>query len=100
MILRCIEWFPVCDGLPDDESTVLVCSPEGSEPVWPGFHDATGWHHVDRPATPIVVTHWAEMPASPAEVVAGDEFAQEQEALAATHLRLAELSRAIAASDT
>ena len=95
MTLRHLEWFSVGEQMPDDESTVLVCSPEGSEPVWPGFHDEAGWHHVDLPATTIVVTHWAEMPAAPAEVVGGDAFAQEQEALAATHLRLAELSRAI-----
>lgn len=65
-----ITWHDAAATLPDDETTVLVQSPEGSEPVWPGFHDERGWHWIDNPERCIAVTAWAEMPTGPN---AGDE---------------------------
>lgn len=60
-----ITWHDAAATLPDDETTVLVQSPEGSEPVWPGFHDERGWHWIDNPERCIAVTAWAEIPTGP-----------------------------------
>lgn len=60
-----ITWHIAANELPDDDTTVLVQSPDGSEPVWPGFHDEHGWHFVEFPCSPINVTYWAEMPLGP-----------------------------------
>lgn len=62
-----ITWHDATRELPDDDITVLVQSPDSSEPVWPGFHDELGWHHVDNGAQveTITVTAWAEMPTGP-----------------------------------
>lgn len=57
-----ITWHDAAAELPDDETTVLVCSPDGSEPVWPGFHDERGWHWIESTEQCIAVTYWAEMP--------------------------------------
>lgn len=60
-----ITWHDATRELPDDDTTVLVQSPLGSEPVWPGFHDENGWHHVECAITTITVTAWADMPTGP-----------------------------------
>ena len=57
-----ITWHDAATELPDDETTVLVQSLEGSEPVWPGFHDERGWHWIESTEQCIAVTYWAEMP--------------------------------------
>ena len=60
--LLAMEWIAVDDRLPDDDTTVLVSGP--NDDVWIGWHDGDGgWKSVD--ASPIEVTHWAEMPEGP-----------------------------------
>jgi hypothetical protein len=57
-----INWRPVAEGvLPDADLTVLVTTEANDEPVWLGFYADGQWFDTD--ATPITVTHWAEMPA-------------------------------------
>jgi hypothetical protein len=41
----------------------LVATVDSDEPVWPGYHDADGWHFAD--AMPAHVSHWKPMPAGP-----------------------------------
>lgn len=60
-----LVWHRSFTELPDDDTTVLVQSPNGSEPVWPGFHDERGWHHVENAVATITATAWAEMPTGP-----------------------------------
>ena len=60
-----ITWHDATRELPDDDTTVLVQSPDSSEPVWPGFHDELGWHHVENAVATITVTAWADMPTGP-----------------------------------
>ena len=66
-----ITWHEAAAELPDDETTVLVQSPDGSEPVWPGFHDERGWHWIESTERCIAVTAWADMPAGPTPQAAG-----------------------------
>lgn len=59
-----ITWRAVADGLPDAELTVLIHNRAHQEPVWLGWFDGAGqWF--DTEATPVVVTHWADMPEGP-----------------------------------
>jgi Protein of unknown function (DUF551) len=62
-----IEWIAVKDRLPDDDTTVLVCSPNSHEPVWLGWYDGCFWFGVDATEyeddTPVVA--WAPMPKGP-----------------------------------
>lgn len=58
-----IIWISVCDRLPDDEITVLVCHPSMNEPVWFGYHEDNSWYTADGYWLEGAVTHWAEMPA-------------------------------------
>jgi hypothetical protein len=60
-----LTWHDATRELPDDDTTVLVQSPEGSEPVWPGGHDDIGWHHVENAIATITVTAWAHLPTGP-----------------------------------
>lgn len=60
-----ITWHDATRELPDDDTTVLVQSPDSSEPVWPGFHDELGWHHAENPVSTITVTAWAHLPTGP-----------------------------------
>lgn len=39
-----IEWHEITERLPDDETTVLVCSEDESYPVWPGWHEDGQWY--------------------------------------------------------
>jgi hypothetical protein len=65
-IVGLLGWIPVERELPDDEETVLLYSPEASEPVWPGFRDGDVWRWADATEA-HGVTHWAPMPAGPLE---------------------------------
>jgi len=57
-----IIWTPVGERLPDDDTSVLICTPNAEcEPVWIGYHDGDGcWR--DAEGELVQVTHWAEMP--------------------------------------
>jgi hypothetical protein len=68
-----IEWFPVSEKLPDDDTTVMIALSNGE--VWMGFRDAGLWR--DTSAMLVGdeegdqnVTHWAHVPAHPEEVIA------------------------------
>ena len=78
-----VEWRAVSDGLPDDDTTVLVHAPGASEPAWLGFYDGVYWFSVDGPeygneeeiAQPV--TAWAPMPRGPTthtEAAAGPDI--------------------------
>lgn len=58
-----VNWIACGERLPDDDTTVLVFSPQWGEPVWIGYHDGDDWRTVDGGS--IDVTHWAELPAPP-----------------------------------
>ena len=66
-----ISWISVEDRLPDADTTVLVCAPGASEPVWLGFYDGVYWFAVtgdgygDEDEIAAEVTAWATMPAGP-----------------------------------
>lgn len=68
-----VRWVSTADDLPDAGVTVLLFSADSSEPVWPGFFDEeAAWGYVWRTASGNEiewVTHWAEMPGGPVEVV-------------------------------
>lgn len=49
--------------LPDDNTTVLLFSPDYDEPVWIGYHEDDKWF-VDN-GDVISVTHWADLPYGP-----------------------------------
>jgi hypothetical protein len=55
-----IEWVPVAERLPDDETSVLVCTSGTAEPVWIGYRDGDAWR--DSEGSEIEVVAWAEMP--------------------------------------
>lgn len=60
-----ISWISVAEQLPDADTTVLVCAPRSSEPIWLGYYDEedSSWHSVD-----VIeydegdVIAWARMP--------------------------------------
>ncbi len=54
------QWINPDHTLPDSDMTVVVNTPNSSEPVWLGFHDGECWRNVE--GFPITVTAWAEMP--------------------------------------
>ncbi len=54
------QWIDADRALPDSDTTVLISTPDSSEPVWLGFHDGECWRNVE--GFPIAVTGWAEMP--------------------------------------
>lgn len=60
-----ITWHDATRELPDDDTTVLVQTETGSEPVWIGYHTEIGWYAADQPAFALTVTAWAEMPVGP-----------------------------------
>lgn len=62
-----VGWVSVGAGLPDDESTVLVCNEQWDEPVWLGWceHGDDGecrWVSVDCVDLDPGPTHWACVP--------------------------------------
>jgi hypothetical protein len=61
---QAIEWIPVGRQLPDADTTVLVATRGCNEPVWLGYYGDGQWFDID--ATRIQVTHWAQLPESPA----------------------------------
>ena len=58
-----ILWKRPCDGLPDDDMTVLVVMDDGE--VWTGFRDAGAWRYVSGETIPCEVLYWAQFPAPP-----------------------------------
>ena len=59
--LSFVNWVGIDCGLPDSDTTVMVCIRGNDEPVWMGFHDGETWFSVD--AITIDVTHQADLPA-------------------------------------
>lgn len=55
-----ITWTPVTERLPNDDTTVLICTDACDEPVWLGYHANDAWW--DTEGNRIDVTHWAAMP--------------------------------------
>jgi hypothetical protein len=56
-----VVWVDVTVEMPDDETTVLIFTPDNSEPVFPGWHDSNdGWYYIDGSRVDDHVTHWAE----------------------------------------
>ena len=60
-----INWIAVADSVPDDDTTVLLFTPNAGEPVWLGYRDDNDWRYVDALRVEHKVTHWAEMPEGP-----------------------------------
>lgn len=59
-----ILWHDARHVAPDVDTTVLVCTPCGSEPVYLGFFGGAAWHAVGADG-PIEVNFWANMPEGP-----------------------------------
>lgn len=63
-----ISWISVDELLPDDDTTVLICAPAASDPVWLGFYDGVYWFastgecygNDEEIAAPVKA--WAQMP--------------------------------------
>lgn len=65
LLIESITWIPVTERIPDSDLTVLLCDPEGDEPVWLGYLDGEEdeWLYVDgATANP---KYWAEIPRGP-----------------------------------
>ena len=60
-----IQWIPVTDQLPDDGLTVLLHSPEASDPVYPGFRELGLWRWISGELVFEGVSHWAHFPDPP-----------------------------------
>lgn len=58
-----MAWTAVADGLPDDETTVLIATEDGE--VWTGFMDGGQWRYVSADPVGIPVTHWMHFPSPP-----------------------------------
>jgi hypothetical protein len=59
------NWTPVAEGLPDDDTLVLIAV--NDDDVWTGYRDGDLWRYVDgMPIAVERVTHWMRMPAHPA----------------------------------
>ena len=62
MTTETIEWIPIGDRMPDDDTTVLVAF-DDADP-WLGWHEAGQWFDVT--GAPVSgVTHWADPPEGP-----------------------------------
>lgn len=59
-----ITWHNAAHEVPDADTTVLVCSPDGTEPVSLGFF-CGAWHLAEAPHLAIAVTFWSEVPEGP-----------------------------------
>jgi len=55
-----LTWTPVAERLPDDDTTVLICTTGTAEPVWLGYRDGAQWRDSEGAAVDVVA--WAEMP--------------------------------------
>ncbi len=60
-----MNWIPVTERLPDSDITVMIATPDESEPVWLGYYSGDdGWLFADgMPAENV--THWMDLPAPP-----------------------------------
>lgn len=66
MTTETITWTPSSDRLPDDDSLVLVHTPDRAEPVDVGFYFDGQWRTIDGfPVQDEEVVHWAVMPVGP-----------------------------------
>jgi hypothetical protein len=63
MTTETITWRDAARSKPEGDATVLVRCTGTWEPVWLGWFDGEQWF--DTEATPVEVTHWAEMPKGP-----------------------------------
>lgn len=61
MLREVIEWIDVTESLPDDDTTVLVCTPADDHSVWPGWHSDDKWYSASGFAI-TGVKRWAKMP--------------------------------------
>ncbi len=76
-----LEWKQVEAGLPDNDRLVLIHMPTASEPVWLGYRSEAdldnesaftcgeagqAWHLPEGQVITDKITHWAELPAPPA----------------------------------
>ncbi len=60
------QWVDATEELPDADITVLVAGDFDGQ-VWLGYFDGEDWQSVE--GGKIDVTHWAEVPSPPVEVV-------------------------------
>jgi len=61
-----IHWIPAELELPDDDILVLIAETDGN--VSTGFHDADVWRYSHGAGVDDLVTHWADLPAAPADI--------------------------------
>lgn len=68
-VIEQITWKASRVEMPDDGTTVLVCTPEDkSEPVWLGWWDSGADTWMTSEGWPVqMVTWWADVPAGPGE---------------------------------
>ncbi len=60
---RALYWKDAAIELPDADLTVLICTPEGDEPVFLGYLDGVDWRNIHNEV--VTVTHWADLPEAP-----------------------------------
>lgn len=62
-----MNWIPVSEHLPDDDTIVLVHVPGASEPVWIGFYvsEYDDWVWAEGATIVEEVTHWMPLPEPP-----------------------------------
>lgn len=62
-----IHWHPASEK-PDTDTAVLICNPNGDEPVWLGYWDSGDevWRALDGERVgDNIVTHWSHIPNGP-----------------------------------
>lgn len=58
-----ILWTRVTEGMPDDDTSVLVYAPLADEPVWIGWYDGVYWCMADGAEyADGAVQGWAALP--------------------------------------
>jgi hypothetical protein len=62
-----MEWVNVADGLPDDDTIVLMHIPGEAEPVWTGFLSSISGEWVDPDSMRLMKqpSHWMPLPEPP-----------------------------------
>lgn len=55
-----ITWIPVAEHLPDDDTSVLICTDGTAVPVWIGYHYRDRW--IDTEGFEVNVKAWADLP--------------------------------------
>ncbi len=67
MITATLNWIPIFDELPDEQSTVLIAEHDGEVSL--GFLDDGDWRYDTAERVLSYVTHWADVPAHPVPFV-------------------------------